>query len=377
MPKLSIASAGDLFTALRSDALGVRLSVFSAISKAPEKALAYGPYNGRDLLDEMFEQLTAARDHNHRLALLVALSAFKDPRVEEGLKVVFRTSTHAREAAVCAARLCGGSGSEVKAFFLPFLEDNAPQPQARLAADVLSRFDDHSPENRVRVAVLSSEVFPIPGLDDQTEAAWLKALHGPFSHRAMGQIETLGCEAFVRLRERWDEFMPELKAWLLKWGCREHQAHAVELCLKALDEGPDELRLAALQGIAGMGPAAVMFRKIVTKFFDHTDRAMRLAALRAGADVPDARGKLSREEDMEVRLLLIPLLAVSYGAGAVPDLVELLHDENWRIRSAAVAALISLGEAAAGAVENLAGYDSATVCAAAVQVLRGIGKLTA
>ena len=374
LPKLTIASADDLFHALRSDSGGVRLSVLSAISKSPEKALSYGPYNGRDLLEELFTQLTAARDSRYRLALLRTISVFRGSQVTEVMKATFHATTDAREAAVCAARLSDSTEADLRRFFSPFLKEEG-RLQARLAADILARFDDHPSEDRVRIAVLSDEAFPIPVLDNATEAVWMKALCGPSSQRARRLIETLGEPAFVRFRNQWSVFPLELKTWLLEWGAHSHPAYAVELFLKAFDQGPEDLHLAALQHLKGFGAAAGLFHTTLSALSGHPDRRIRLASLRAGAVVKDPRGRLGKEPDLEVRLLLIPRLTAVYGTDAVPDLLDLLHDHSWKIRNAAVSALVALGAAVADAVEPLAEDEDLSVRVAVEQVLRGIDGL--
>jgi hypothetical protein len=371
LPRLEIASAHDLFSALRSDTLGVRLSVLSAICKAPRKALSYGPYDGHDLLDEMLAQIPKAPEKVHRWALVGAISAFDDPRVEEALKDIFRTSGDAREASMCTERLAI-SPAEARACFVTLQAEGSPPLQARFSANALARFEGYSPEERVRIAVLCDLPFSTPPLDDETERAWLEELERPSSHRARGLLESGGDLVFARLREKGDAFTPELKVWLLGWGGRANYAGTAELCVRALEEGPDEVRLAALRTVSGLGSAPDTLRHLVTRFLDHPDREMRLAALQAGAEVADPRGMLMNESDLEARLLLIPRLAAAYGADAVPDLVGLLHDESWEIRNTVTVALISLGGAAAEAVEKLMNHESIAVRAAAAQVLEGI-----
>lgn len=374
LPKLTIASAGDLFHALRSDSGGVRLSVLSAISKSPDKALSYGLYNGRDLLEEMFAQLTAARDSRYRLALLKTIAVFRAPQVTEVMKATFRATTDAREAAVCAARLSDSTEADLRRFFSLFLKEEG-QLQARLAANILAHFDDHPSEDRVRIAILSDEAFPIPELDNATEAVWMSALCGPSSQRARRLLESLGEPAFVMFRRQWSVFPLELKTWLLEWGARSHRAYAVDLFLKAFDEGPEDLHLAALRNVEGFGAAAGLFHATLSALSGHPDRRIRLASLRAGAVVKDPRGRLGEEPDLEVRLLLIPRLTAVYGTDAVPDLLDLLHDHNWKIRNAAVSALGVLGAAVADAVEPLAEDEDLSVRVAVEQVLRGIDGL--
>ncbi len=371
-PKLKIGCAEDLFSSLRSSTLGVRLSVLSKISKAPEKALSYGPYNGRDLLDEIFEQLTAARNNSHRQALLGAVVVFNDARVVDALKTLFRTCHDNKEIAICARRLAMEPEFDLIKFFSRYLEKDARPLQARHTANLLAKVEGHSSNNSVRIAVLCDVPFPTPPFDDDTETAWLEELRGLHAHKAQVLLESLGEAAFSRMRKKWDDFPVELKVWLLGWGGRGHQAMTVELCLKALKEGPDELKLAALQAVAGSGAARELFGSHTTKLLDNPNSRIRLKALQAGAEAPDARAMLERESDMEIRLLLIPQLAKAYGEKAVDDLVRLVEDEDWRVRNVATTALVSLGATAAQAAENILDHERVEVRAAAAQVLSAL-----
>ena len=135
LPKLKISCAEDLFASLRADTIGVRLSVLSAISRAPEKVLSYGPYNGRDLLTEMIDQLKATPYQLLRRALLFALSVFKDARVVEVMESCFRTSRDAREVMICTRRLALEPEHEVREFFHKYIVPGTMSNQARCACE--------------------------------------------------------------------------------------------------------------------------------------------------------------------------------------------------------------------------------------------------
>ena len=79
-----------------------------------------------------------------------------------------------------------------------------------------------------------------------------------------------------------------------------------------------------------------------------------------------------RNPTRAIRLNLIPRLAEAYGDTAINDLIRLLEDKDWRIRNIAVAALISLGEPAAEAMENFLDHDLPAVRVAANQVLTAL-----
>lgn len=367
--KIQIAGAADLFRHLRAQRLEVRLSVLSTISRFPQKALSYGPYNGTDLLAELFLQVNTQRNPELRQALLGTLSVFKDERVAPALQNHFRTTRDDREALICARRLACEPSAQMRTFFLGFLRQAPRPPQARCAANILAREAGHAPADAVYIAVHCDVPFPTPALDDTTEAAWLDALQGTTTGRtARILLESLGPQAFHRLRNRWATLGCEQQQWLLAWGARAGDARAVELCLEALQSGDAALQLAALQAIDGFGAARHLFRHAAAPFVQHPDKTLAAAALRAGATVPDPAALLDQERDPRMRLLLIARLAEAQGEAAIPALLALLADSDWRIRNQASAALASLGPNAATAVRKFSEDAREEVRLAAHQV---------
>ncbi|MCJ8498954.1 HEAT repeat domain-containing protein [Desulfatitalea alkaliphila] len=368
--KIQIAGAADLFRHLRDPRLEVRLSVLATISRLPQKALAYGPHNGTDLLSELFQQVHTQRHRDLRQALLGTLSVFRDERVAPAFQNHFRATRDDREAWICARRLACEPGDRMRSFFLGFLRRHPHPPQSRCAANILARETGHAPADAVRIAVHCDVPFPTPPLDDTTEAAWLDALQETTTARTtLILLESLGPHAYHRLRERWTTLGRGQKQWLLAWGARAGDARAVELCLEALQSCDAALQLAALQAIEKFGAARYLFRHAAAPFVEHPDKAIAAAALRAGAAVPDPAALLHRESDPRVRRLLVARLAEAQGEAAIPALSALLADNDWRIRNQAADALASLGPRAAAAVADLTEDDREEVRVAARQVV--------
>lgn len=374
--KLTIACAADLFRHLRSSTLGVRLSVLAAISRAPKKALSYGPHHGTDLIKELCDQLNLARQTNLRQTLLGTLSVFKDARVAPVMRTLFRTSRHPKEIAICAQRLACEPASAVNAFFLDQLKPPIKLDQARWAANMLARKTGHAPADAVYIAVRCDVPFSTPPLDDDTEAAWLAALQGDCARNAQILLETMGEAAFNRLRPQWPVMPIALKQWLLNWGGRANFARVVELCLDTLEEETEDMLIAALDAIARFGSGRRLFRSAVSRFGRHPEKRIRAAALKAGAQVADVRAMLAAEPDPKIRLLLIPRLASAYGEAAVDDLLKLFDDADWRIRSMAVTSLASLGAGAIAATQRRSEDKRIEVRVAAAQVLDRIAEDT-
>ncbi len=367
--KLRIATAQDLFEALGSEQLGVRLAVLSAISKSPEKAASYGPHEGRDLVEELTDQLAQTGDTTLRRALSATLAAFNDPRATAGLKEAFLASHDTQEILLCAQRLAAEPSPETKELFLASLRSNAQPLQARAAANVMAEAEDRKPGDRVRIAILCDVAYETPTLDKDNTGAWLEELTGPHRERARALLKSQGQQTWVGLREAWDSLPQEAMAWLLDWGCRDYPDLADELCLTALAQGPDDLHLAALQAASLLPALSDKLHGAVTPFLGSIDSELRLAAVRAADSVSGVREAMSKETDPRILIALTPHLVRAHGEEASPDLAILLESNDWRVRGAAAQALKGLGEAGQQAVERLRDHPKMEVRAAVAQVL--------
>lgn len=366
---MRIASAQDLFEALGSEQLGVRLAVLSAISKAPDKAASYGPHEGRDLVEELAVQLGKIGDSTLRRALSATLAAFQDPRAAEALKQAFLASRDSKEILFCAQRLAVDPSLDTRQLFLDSLRSNSQPLQARAAANVLAQSEGQKPGDQVRIAILCDVEYATPAYSHDNAGAWLMELSGPHRERAMALLKSQGREAWSGLRETWDSLPLEAKAWLLDWGCRDYPELADDLCLTAITQGPDDLHLSALQAAGLLTAPSDELQEAITPFVSSIDRELRLAAVRAANRVIGAREIISDETDDRVRVALIPHLVQAHGEEAAPDLAALLESKDWRLRGAAAQALKGLGTTGQQAAESLKDHPRMEVRAAAAQVL--------
>lgn len=366
-PKLRIREARDIFEALVSNDFGMRLSVARAIAANPEKASSYGTYNGMELVDYLFQLIGRSTDSSYRTVLLSALAAFRDPRIPDLFMSEMAGAEAPETVMAAAARLAGERGDKVRRFMSRMLRRNAGTTQARMAANIMAGYDDLQPEERVRIAALADVPFPAPPFDDATEQAWLRELSGESAERTRALLEDFGASAFLRLRGKWRSLDENSQAWLLRWGARDHQLHAIESLTDAINHGSPALVLEALRAIKNMGPTGTLFHPALARFVDHEDMDVRIAAIGAGAPLTGIRDRIKAAEDADLRLVLIPRLVGE--EGALQALLDLLADDRWEIRAAATQALITMGEPAVHAAEALLSHGSDKVRASAAQIV--------
>jgi len=367
--KLRIATARDLFEALASQQLGVRLSVLAAICQAPDKAVSYGPHQGRDLVEELAAQLGQARDVNLRRALAATLAVLQDPRALKALAEALLSSHDMQEIMVCAQRLAADPASGYTGMLISCLRSHDKPLQARAAATVLAQDQGLSPADRVRVALLCDVDFETPLFAADNADTWLAELGGSLGQRARALLKTQGRETWDGLAGSWQGLALAGRAWLLDWGCRDYPDQAGALCLRALKEGPDDLRLAALQAAGSLPAPPDDLREAIGPYLSAADGEIRLAAARAMDRIGDVRPLLGKERDPRVQVALVPHLARQPEEEAAPALAALLESADWRVRGATAQALRGLGEAGRQAVESLREHPRLEVRAAAAQVL--------
>jgi HEAT repeat protein len=373
--ELHIRSARDIFEALYASDIGVRLAMLQSITEYPDKVLAYGPYNGRDLIEELADQVNRAKTSTERTLLLGALAGFDDARVVALLEKEIFISQDIEAILIAANRLRREPEATRREIFTRLLGRKDSVVHQRVAANALAEFEDLTPEQQIQVALLAGVDFtPPPLLNQATHTLWMQALEGPRRRRARKCLQNQGEPTFRYIRSYWDDLNLDTKSWLVEWGAREFPVFTVELLSRALESDSEPMILTSLSCIAAMGEAGSMFRPMLLQFKEHKSNAVRLAAIRAGLTGLDWREALSEEEDLSVRLAILRRLIHEHGAEAAPELLNLLEDRDWRIRAAATEGLIQCGgETVIEQAKSLIDHPREPVRLAAVQVLIGLG----
>ena len=249
------------------------------------------------------------------------------------------------------------------------------QARARAAARLLENSDTLNVAEHIRIAMLTGKCRAASRLlDDQAIDIWLSELNGVYAREARGCLETLGKPVFTTLRVRLSKISEPSKQWLLQWGVHRWPLDTVELLRMALDSGSEQLILTAMECIPKLGEGASLFRSELARFIGHPNGSLRLAAIRSGGTGMDWRAVVVKESEPALRIACIYRLAQEEGSMAIPDLVDLLDDQDWSVRAAVTQALIKIGDAAAEAIQPLVRHSRQTVRVCAVQILLALGK---
>jgi HEAT repeat protein len=130
----------------------------------------------------------------------------------------------------------------------------------------------------------------------------------------------------------------------------------------------------ALDCLPSLGEGIAPYAPSLSRFLDHSDPGVRRAAIEAGATGVDWRAAIAAETDPVLRGRCAQRLGRDEGTQAIPVLVDLLGDPDWRVRAAASQALVEIGAPAQDAVKPLVHDPDRALRTAAVQVLLALGE---
>lgn len=359
--ELRISSAQQLFEAIGSSEMLTKLSVLEAVALDPAGALSLGSDGNTDLIAVLCGELETAYGLELRLFTLAALAALPaDPRVIQKLEQVWFLSDNPNERILAVSRLAAEDNPVVRDHLKHTLLGDDPE-RAQAVANVWQTQPDDGPAVVLRVALASEQGdCPIPPLNEHPEL-WLAELRGAFAAQAREVLEA-NPQAVEVLTRCWEKLSRETRAWLLELATRlgsPELPHLTDLALR--DEA---IQLEAIGAIEAT-QASAQYAEQLLELAHSPDPAVQAAAIQAGAP-SDNRFRAVAAKVRTVRVAAIRRL----GAGDLDTLVELLHDPDWRIRSAAADRLAVLEEGPQ-LVQPLLQHHRLEVRVAAARVIYG------
>jgi HEAT repeat protein len=199
----------------------------------------------------------------------------------------------------------------------------------------------------------------------------LAELSGPFWREAQGELKTQGEPAWIALARVWSRLTESNQLWLLRWGGEECTGMVAGVLPEALQSNSDTVRIEALTVLAVLQQTGVpeSISTLAAALLEDPDPEVRGAAILASPAGLDWRTFLLRETVPSVRRACIPQLLHSEGDKAIPDLIALLRCDDWQMRTVAAQALVQLGPSGGEAVKPLVHDQDQRVRVAAVRVL--------
>lgn len=344
-----LRTAEDLLLALRSPDLQMRAAVLASIMQTPDKALAFGSFQGVDLIDELIDQCFRSDVPLYRHLVAAALSVLDDPRVPPAMRRLLNYYGEPDLVRVAADRLSRDAVEDGVPHYRALAMQTDSPLHTQIGADLLLRAKGLDPRLAIRVSVANGRNQSIaPDLTNDNVDAWLAELNGPYLRPATILLEEQGVNAFRTLVAHWSQTDAESQEWLVRWGAREFPLDAMELLRFSIRSEHENVVLEGLRGIEGLGPARDLFSDELTPLFDHVNPQVRALAVSAGAKVDDPRTALATEKEAVVIAELLILLRKGEGGAAIDTLVEALTHSDYRVRVQAMTELTALGDLAGG-----------------------------
>lgn len=283
--QLRISSAADLVAALMAPDMGTRMAVLRAIQKDPERALAFGKYEGQDVIDVLIHLGYQEHRYTYWKMLLDTLALYRDSRVTFFFKKLITLAERPEILGVAARYLSGEPAETVYSHLSALLHGETQEARLRAVATVLASAAAPllTSEEQVRVGLLREEGAP-PPCDEAHIESWLAELGGERADRARALLEAQGEPAFLALKSRWNELSEENREWILRWGARAHPVDTVDLLTEALRSGDPRRVCTALECVPQLGPAGALFAPMISRLREHPEESIRVAAERAATD---------------------------------------------------------------------------------------------
>ncbi|RYG34382.1 hypothetical protein EON81_15695 [bacterium] len=370
MSQLRLDSAQGLFESLRSSEVAVRLSTLRAIRQRPDLGLAFGKFQGLDVVDELVAQSLTRHGYTYWLAVISTLGAFDDPRVVLQYHKVFSNWDRAEVMSLVVARLSQEPIESLQPLIRTSLQDDAHPVRVWAASRLLRFHPDLTPEERVRVACADSdgEEASATLMSDAHLPGWRREISGPFANSARVLMEDALPESAGMMAKLAGTMEESDEAWLVGILAHRSPLEAIPVVRRALEGDLRAPKLEALRQVAKTEGWPVLFRDLVEKAAKSEDEEVRIAAVRAGATDIDWRANLHSSDSRLVA-------EAAEGVAAMEDLVPLLSHPGWAIRAAAVRGAVAVGPEAVPALRAATSGANRETSTAIVSALFQLGDI--
>ncbi len=343
-PRFHVRSARELFDALESSDGVIRLAALQAVQSAPDTALSFGLCEKRDLVDVLLSQAERLRGSFEWMNWIGALAAFNDPRVFRLFSSLITTESHNQLLFALANYLRNQSLDSIRTELCAALMQNECVARARAVAPLLVTHSRMSPGEALRIGLLEPvDGTPLP-LFSATPDEWLSELSGPFQAEAQIELKVQGAATLAALVKQWDRLPQSARKWLLEWATEVDADLVLAPIREVLGGNSDGLILAALDAAARSKALPADLENLLIPFLEHRDELVRRAAVIACRSAFDWRLFFEKEQSALVKQACIAKLIQQEGMHAAPFVLQQLANPDWRIRSSAAEALLSLGQ---------------------------------
>jgi len=339
-----VRSARELFGALESPDGMIRLAALQAVQSAPETSFSFGLYEKRDLIDVLLSQAERLRATFEWMNWIGALASFHDPRVFRLFASLLTTESHSQLMFALANYLRNEPLDSIRFELNEALMQNECVARVRAVAPLLTPYPRLSAGEALRIGLLE----PVDGASLPVFSAaieeWSKELSGPFQSEAQIELKLQGASSLVSLVEHWDRLSESDRKWLIEWATEINADAIVAPVRKVLAEKSDGLILVALEAVPKLKTFPADFEDLLIPFLQHGNDLIRRAAVIACRSVFNWQQFFEQDRSVLVKQACIAKIIQQEGTDAISFTLQQLANSDWRIRSAATEALLSLGQ---------------------------------
>jgi hypothetical protein len=370
--EIVIATSGDLMAALAGPDEAVIIATVKAIAADPERAASLCSGDGIDLFRELSRLYDRAPSQKHHAAYLFALLHLEDSRCLDLARRAFLEEKDVDTILLSARYLDRLPEGERVALLVPVVMGKELPVKVRAAANLLADCPNLPREAALRVALTTDHDCPLPELCADTVDAWQKELTGPYALTARRRLKAAGPGIMARLLSFREQLSPDILVWALR---QLPEAECLSNSTGIQNIIPDargEMLVAALECLERV-PAVFKEERRISQFYTHPRAAVRKAAFLAGTGRLDWSAALGGEPDDTVRLAIVTRIGRLKDKSAVGQLLPLLEDRNWRIRSRVARTLADLFPESLDGLCHTLRFGSDTARAASIRALQILG----
>lgn len=330
-----VSTPEQFFGMLRGGDFLTRVAVLEAIIDDPSSAMAFGRWQGMDVVDELIGQSFSKCGITYLQIVLSALAVIPDRRVDRHFEKLFQMWEQPEVLAILTARFRALAESEPHASeLLPLrriLRETTSRPHAIATAEILRHVPLAEATELIRVSALnpaSADVGPRWNPDDLP--AWIAELNGRFGSDVARLVESRGPELLRGLAPGFSDLIPARQVWMIEVSSRKLPRLAAGLIEPALASPYEDVVLAGLEAIRILPGGRDLYGDLATPFLESPSPAVREAA---GLVAPL---ELLTGETVPQRIVMAQLCEAA-------DLSKFLQDEDWRVAAAASNRAVELG----------------------------------
>jgi len=369
--KIQLSSASQIVEALGHSDPMVRSSVLSGVSKNTAKIAEISARDGSDICLMLMERSRAEKNAYVRKFYQSALMLLSDGSHMPYIKEMFSTESDDDVLSFTGRWLASLPVNERIDFLSPFLLSESHLLKIRIAANLLAHCSELEPQTHLRVAMFSDHDVKLPLPDDKSVNYWLAELCGEYPFRTQKLLLKIDNEPFEAFWGIWRDIPTDILIWLI-----DNSESANQKFLTDVVQNAEESRL-LVSAFKSMNRAKLenINPQLLLKGLENSDSAVRAEVIKLLPADSDWKRILKNESSIECLIACLRQIGRYKISNLIANVAEMMHENNWKIRSASAEALYMMAPDSLPTLLKLKDSNSEETQVAAVKVLTLLGEL--